>query len=268
MKCLNTVVFYENRDEVKAYVKEAASLFSGLLDIIVVVNSDRDRQVPKLAEEWKAEGIAGVHVIDYGDNVGYLNALLKPVQSVDLGAYDYYILSNTDIHYDTKDFFQKLLSAEYAPDVGCIAPSVYASISDSYSNPHYLQRIPKEKLKRRIRIFRHPALAGFYLRLADWKAARVKSGKQPSCYVYSPHGCYMIFTREFIRRIRGYEYGVKMYSEESAVGELLRHNQMRCYYDDTISVIHQESSVTGKINQAKRFAAWRESLEYILKAFY
>ena len=63
-------------------------------------------------------------------------------------------------------------------------------------------------------------------------------------------------------------YGVKMYSEESAVGELLRHNQMRCYYDDTISVIHQESSVTGKINQAKRFAAWRESLEYILKAFY
>ena len=99
MKCLNTVVFYENRDEVKAYVKEAASLFSGLLDIIVVVNSDRDRQVPKLAEEWKAEGIAGVHVIDYGDNVGYLNALLKPVQSVDLGAYDYYILSNTDIHW-------------------------------------------------------------------------------------------------------------------------------------------------------------------------
>ena len=43
---------------------------------------------------------------------------------------------------------------------------------------------------------------------------------------------------------------------------------MKCFYDDSIAVIHQESSVTGKINYKNRFAAWRESLEYILKEFY
>ena len=72
----------------------------------------------------------------------------------------------------------------------------------------------------------------------------------------------------FIKKICGYEYGVKMYSEESAIGELLIKNNMKCYYEDSLSVIHQESTVTGKINYKKRFNSWRESLEYIIKEFY
>lgn len=268
MKVLNTIVYYENKKEVENYISEVASIAGGLVDIALVVNSDKDKQVSVLENDLKEKEITCFQVIDYGENIGYLNTMLRTLKRVDVDRYDYVILSNTDIHYETVDFFQRLEKKDYGKDIGCIAPCVFATQSNSYSNPHYSERIPKEKLERLVRIFRYPLIGKWYLKLAGFKAGRTRAEKKPSCFVYSPHGCYMIFTKEFIKSIVGYEYGVKMYSEESAVGELLIRNGMRCFYDDSISVIHQESSVTGKINYKRRFAAWRESLEYILKEFY
>ncbi len=268
MKCLNTVVFYDNKEEVENYITEVATISNGLVDVALIVNSDTKSQVADMERSLRERGVNCFQVINYGENVGYLNAMLKTLKKVNIDQYDYVILSNTDIHYDTKDFFQRLAQKKYAEDIGCIAPCVFATQSNSYSNPHYSERIPKAKLERLVRIFRHPLLGKRYLRLAGLKAGKIRIEKKPSCFVYSPHGCYMIFIREFVKKIYGYEYGVKMYSEESAVGELLMKNGMRCFYDDSISVIHQESSVTGKINYKRRFTAWRESLEYILKEFY
>jgi len=268
MKSLNTIVFYENREEVENYISEVASISDGMVDIAIVVNSDKQNQVKSMETAIRAKGIDCFSVIDYGDNVGYLNTMLKTIKQIDIDKYDYIILSNTDIHYETKDFFQQLATKEYSADIGCIAPCVFATQSNSYSNPHYAERIPKEKLEKLVKIFRYPLLGKWYLKLAGLKAGKTRTEKRQSCYVYSPHGCYMIFTKEFIKNILGYEYGVKMYSEESAVGELLMKKNMRCYYDDSISVVHQESSVTGKINYKRRFTAWRESLEYIIKEFY
>lgn len=268
MRVLNTVVFYENREEVENYISEVATIADGMVDIALVVNSDKQNQIEAMEAGLRSKGVDCFRVIDYGDNVGYLNTMLKTIKQIDIDKYNYVILSNTDIHYETKDFFQQLAAKKYPADVGCIAPCVFATQSNSYSNPHYSERIPKEKLERLVKIFRYPLLGKWYLKLAGLKAGKTRTEKKPSCYVYSPHGCYMIFTRDFIKQILGYEYGVKMYSEESVVGELLARNGMRCFYDDTISVIHQESSVTGKINYKRRFTAWRESLEYILKEFY
>lgn len=267
MKVLNTVVFYENRSEVESYIQEINSIADGMVEIVLVVNSDKNNQVGVMENYLKSKGIECVRVINYGDNVGYFNAMLKTIKIVDIETYDYVILSNTDIHYN-QDFFRKLAKKEYPNDIGCIAPSVFATQSGSYSNPHYSERISKEKLEKLVNIFKHPLFGKWYLKLAGLKARMKKTEKKPSCYVYSPHGCYMIFTKKFIKRVYGYEYGVKMYSEESAVGELLAKKGMRCFYDDSLSVIHQESTVTGKINYKQRFAAWRESLEYIIREFY
>ena len=268
MKVLNTVVFYENREEVENYISEVAAIADDMVDIALVVNSDKQSQVGAVEAALRTKGVDCFSVIDYGDNVGYLNTMLKTIKQVDIEKYDYVILSNTDIHYDSKDFFQRLTEKKYSAGVGCIAPCVFATQSNSYSNPHYSERIPKVKLERLVKIFRYPLFGKWYLKLAGLKAGKTKAEKKSSCYVYSPHGCYMIFTKDFIKRIYGYEYGVKMYSEESAVGELLMRNGLRCFYDDSISIVHQESSVTGKIDYKRRFTAWRESLEYILKEFY
>ena len=268
MKCLNIIVFYDNKIEVANYITEVYQIAQGKVDIIMVVNSDKQYQVPELMRELHESGITCFEIQNYGENIGYLNAMLKTLKYIDMKLYRYIILSNTDIHYNSKNFFEKLLNKEYPIDVGCIAPSVYATKSNSYSNPHYVERISRKKLERLEMIFAHPFCAKIYLELASIKAGRKKKEKEHSNYVYSPHGCYMIFSREFVNKVLGYEYGVKLYSEESCVGELLLRNNMKCFYDESIEVIHQESSVTGKIDYKKRFSAWKDSIDYILTQFY
>lgn len=265
-KILNIIVYYDNDEEVDHYITQVMSISRQFVDIWVVVNKDEKGRLREL--QSRRSGDSRITFINHGGNVGYLNSLLTTIKDRDISGYDYVILSNTDIEYKDPEFFNRILATEYTTDIGCIAPSVYNPNTGSYSNPHYRERVPEYKFKRIMRIFAFPMLADAYLKLAGMKAGSTKSTKCDSCYVYSPHGSYMIFTREFLSKIKGYEYGVRMYSEESCIGELLRREKMRCFYDSTIEVIHLESSVTGGMNQKRRFWMWRDSVRYILDEFY
>lgn len=267
-KCLNIIVYYDNDEEVKKYIYQVASFAMGKVDIALVINKDEKKLASKLIAEIKEKLSISVNVYNYGENVGYLNAMLKIVASRDVDEYSYLILSNTDIIYNDNKFFEILLHEEYESKIGCIAPNVFSAKTNSYSNPHYKERISCKKIKRNIKIFTYPRLAKVYLELANLKAKKIRKKEEESCYVYSPHGCYMIFTNSFISKISGYIYGVKLYSEESCIGELLRKSNMKCFYDSRLKLVHDESAVTGKINYKKRFMLWKESLEYILDEFY
>ena len=264
MKCLNVIILYDNRQEVETYLQDIAEVSGGTVDVALVVNRNTNRETVRIPQSLRDR----TRILDYGENVGYLNALLKTIRDMDPDRYDYYILSNTDIRYEQKDFFRQLSDRRYPAEVGCIAPSVYSTKIRNYQNPHYRERIPREKFEKLVRIFRYPLLGRLYLSIASLKGKLRSREKQESCFVYSPNGAYMIFTKAFIRLIQGYEYGTVLYSEESCIGELLLRNRMKCFYDSTIEVIHRESTVTGRINYRKRFKAWRESMEYILKEFY
>lgn len=267
-KILNVIVFYNNYDEVCNYISEVTRISNSFVDLAIVINNDINCKVEKLKKLFAQS--KNIFWIDYGENIGYLNSMLRTVFEFDILKYKYVILSNTDIYYDSKDFFLKLISKNYDPQIGCVAPSIFSSKTESYQNPHYLHRVSKRKIQALILIFKFPAVSNLYLFFSGWRAKYKKKQKASSCYLYSPNGAYMIFTNSFITIIKNhkYEYGVKLYSEESWIGELLLRNNLKCYYDSTIQVIHQESTVTGKINYKKRFAVWRESLQYILNEFY
>ncbi len=268
MKCLNIIVFYDNFDEIVLYINEIVNMKSNNIDVVVVVNKDSKNQVKQVREVFEEDFRNRIRIIDFGENVGYLNALLYTIKKIEYKTYRYIILSNTDIHYNCNDFFDLLLKTEYNSRIGCIAPSVYASKAKSYSNPHYVTRIKKEKLIRLNHIFAHPILARFYLCLVKLKSSVKKKDEQDSRFVYSPHGCYMIFTNDFINDIYGCQYGVKLYSEESYIGEMLIKYGKKCFYDANLKVTHQESAVTGKLNYKNRFFEWRRSIDYILNTFY
>lgn len=267
-KCLNVIVYYNNYDEVVQYLSEVEVSGRDIVDVAIVVNNDAFNKLADLKQLIIDHQFNNVQIFDLNDNVGYLNSLFYVIKMINLSCYKYIILSNTDIHYPNQSFYRVLLNKKYSDNIGCIAPSVYTTKTDSYSNPHYLERINKEKFVRLNRIFRYPFIARIYLKLAYIKASKNKKHKKESCFTYSPHGCFMIFTYDFIHKIIGYKYGVRMYSEESCIGELLQRCKMKCYYDSTIEIEHRENSVTGKINYKKRFAMWNESIEYILKEFY
>lgn len=268
MKILNVIVFYNNKDEVEQYLEEVNNISDNNIDVAIIINSDCEKNIEKLKIRVLEKYNFNISFFDYDENVGYLNALFRTITQISLDKYIYIILSNTDIRYKSKDFFKVLLRKRYDNIIGCIAPNVYATQSNSYSNPHYISRIPKRKLLWLKQIFTFPIIAKIYLMLAELKAHIIKHNELKSQFVYSPHGCYMIFTNDFIKKICGYEYGVKLYSEESCIGELLMKNMKRCYYDDELKIEHYESTVTGKMNQKNRFHEWKKSIEYILDTFY
>ena len=264
MKCLNVIVLYNNYKEVLNYINETISMFPSQVDIALVVNSDEYGHLKQMPDNVREK----IQIFDYGKNVGYLNALLYVIKDIDIEEYKYIILSNTDIEYQTDDFFSILLNKEFNEEIGCIAPSVYAIATGSYSNPHYLHRTPKRKFEFLRRIFSHPLLARGYLRLSEIKRKKKTGKRQDSCYVYSPHGCYMIFTKDFIKAISDYVYGTLLYSEEACIGELLLRYRKKCYYYSEIEVRHTCSTVTGGVNYKKRFKLWADSIDYILNEFY
>lgn len=267
-RCLNIIVYYDNCDEVINYLKDIQSTKSYNVDVAIVINSDLKKEFHLVESYVLGKVILKVMYFDYGKNIGYLNSMLKVIEEVEVDDYSYFILSNTDIHYVTHKFYEVLVRKKYNESIGCIAPSVFSKKTNSYSNPHYIERINQSKFKRLLWIFGHPFIARGYLWLSEKKAQKKKDKKRNSCYVYSPHGCFMIFSKNFIKSISGYYYGAEMYSEESCVGELILQKDKKCFYDSTLEVEHCESSVTGKINYKKRFNMWRKSIKYILDTYY
>lgn len=264
MKCLNIIVFYDNYLEIEFYLN---NLFENNIqeeiDVCIVINKDTNNVANKILEKYKKN----VFLKDYNQNVGYLNALLYVIKEIDISIYAYIILSNSDITYISKNFYHTLLSAKYNHDIGCIAPSVFSLNTKSYSNPHYKTRISRSKMKKNIFIFSHPLLANIYQKLSYYKAKK-KNVEEGSCYVYSPHGCFMIFSNEFIKSIIGNVYGVLLYSEESYIGEMLIKHKYKCYYDSELKINHIENAVTGKMKYKYKYRYISESLNNIMETFY
>ena len=260
---LNIIVFYDNYEEIKKYIEEVNKLNSQNVDIAIVVNKDTEHVAQLLIEVFPK-----IMFFDFKENVGYLNALIKVVNEIKGKTYKIYILSNTDIKYISENFFEYLLKKKYPANIGCVAPSVFSTKNNNFSNPHYVKRIKEKKMRRLVKIFSHPWLAQYYMKLADYKANKTKKEEKKSQDVYSPHGCFMIFVNDFICDLCKNEYGAKMYSEESYIGEMLIKNGKRCFYDSNIKIVHTEGAVTGKIDYVKKVKYMKESMEYILKNFY
>lgn len=262
-KILNIVVFYDNYRELAKYIQQIDLCARNLTDLIVVINKDTHRQALALKKLSST-----VTLVDYGENVGYLNSFLLTIRKHNLKDYKFVILSNTDILYSDSSFFTKLSKKKYDDNVGCVAPCVISSFNKVYLNPHYRKRIPLKIINRNIRIFSHPILAILFFKLAAIKSQFQKSKKSTSCYVYSPHGCYMIFTRDFVKQIVGITYGVKMYSEESFIGEILRQKRMLCLYDQDLELEHIENTVTSTLKIRYKCDLIKTSLEFIRDNFY
>lgn len=267
MKILNCIVYYDNPMELEKYLHEVGTMDSLEMDISITINKNNRDSVYQLRNAWHGRG--ELIFLNYDKNVGYLNAMLYPIQVLDLNKYKYVILSNTDIHYCDPDFFNKLKKKTYDQDIGCIAPNIYEPYNDIYCNPHYKERIEKSKYIRLSKIFSCFPLAKLYLWMAGFKSSHKRrvADIKPS-HVYAPHGSYMIFTRKFVKKFSGFIYPVILYSEEACIGEMLRRYKMNCYYDPDLKVEHMESTVTGVINQKNRFKMWKESIDYILSEFY
>lgn len=256
-KCLNILVLYDNGDEVCQYIENVLRNGKKNVDFLLVVNKDK-QHARHLIENRYRKNI--IKIIDYGENVGYLNSLLLTLPNIDIDSYKYIILSNTDIAYKTEDFFGKLLSKIYDVNIGCIVPDVFSPLTKCHSNPHYKYRLTPQKIRRNIFIFSHPILARCYFKLSEYRSIRIKKKKENSSVVYAPHGCYMIFTKQFAKFLKGKKYSGCLYTEEGCIAEYLLQDKKVCFYDSSLEVVHYEHGTTGKLKKEQQAKLLAESL--------
>lgn len=271
MKILNTIICYNNANEVVTYIKSMMEIEREHLVFAITINagSQNDRDI--LEEYSLQENCSKINIYDPGENLGYLNGMLygynKYINENDPP--DLVIMSNTDIQITDKDFFSKIEKSQYSKEIGCIGPSVYVPFRKTYENPVNISRTPKSKINRLIAIMSIPLVRGAYVRLSDVKGRITKRHKaEYSGYVYEVHGCYFILTNIFLKKINEKPYGALLYSEEAYIAENIIKYGFRTYYDANIEVEHLEHSVTGGLKSERIAKHIKETMQLIRSTFY
>lgn len=270
-KIVDVVIFYDNETEVYTYAKGLCKqTASKYVDLVIVVNKLGDTKV-EIFKEKLLKLPLNIFIFNPNKNLGYLNGVIygyNQYYKLTNNIPDWFIVSNTDIEFSDNNFFEKFINTSYDDDVWCVAPSVYSIKKKSYDNPEYINRCSKELIDKLIFIHERPFLAYLYANAAKVKGMLRRKEKQKSQYIYSAKGCFFILKNEMAQLLKDKVYGALMYSEESYIAEIIRDNKKRIYYDCEIEVIHNESSVTGKLEMKRRSKYIADSLKIIRDEFY
>jgi len=92
--------------------------------------------------------------------------------------------------------------------------------------------------------------------------------KEKSQYVYTLHGCFFAIKPEFADMLIHETFDGFLYSEEAFIAEKVRLASKRAFYDSSIEVNHNESSVTGLLGISRKAKYISNSLIYIKNEFY
>ena len=268
---INVVINYANEDEVLLYAKNLSKqTVAHNISLVVVVNKEGNIGMRGLEKNLKEVDL-DIRLYNPNENLGYLNGLIYGYNQYCKGIDElpkWVVMSNTDIEFLSNSFFETFLGSVYDKDVWCIGPSVYSPQKRSYDNPKSIERYSIADLNRRILIFKHPTLAYIYSKLAVLKARLVKKKRKDSQFVYSVHGCFFIINIDFSEVLKNREYKALMYSEEAYIAEIIRLYGKKCYYDNTIEVIHNENRVTGKLDFRWKSKYFLDSLRLIRDEFF
>lgn len=271
VKILNTVICYDNVNEVLDYIQKLQRLeFSNYIAVCVVIN-----KLQIFNEEELIDGINKLSiccmVVNPKKNLGYMNGMIFGYE-VFVKKYnlilDYVVMSNTDINYPDIGFYKKLLTNTYDDSIWGIGPAVYSTNSKSYTNPILFSRRTKQRVKYTIRIFKTPLINLFYIWASNLKTKIKKQKIGKSGLVYEVHGCFFIVKPQLVNEMIKKPFGALLYSEEAYVAEMIYHLGKKEYYDSELMVEHAEHSVTGRVKNKRIAKHIASSMAVILRDFY
>jgi len=265
---VNFVVLYNNENEVLQYAKKL-ELQKNKITLVVCVNKIKEDKKKSFVLETKKINL-NIIVYFLNNNVGYLNGMLYGCKLYLQNNIipDWSIFSNTDIEFDSNNYFERFLKKEYIDDIWIIGPAIYSSSVNSYQNPHYIKRQTKISINKRIFIFNNLPLAYLYQKLSKLKLIILKKYKLKSCFVYSVHGSFFFLKKDLIEILLKNKFTPILYGEELYIAEIVLQNNKKCYYDADIEIIHEGSTTTNKINFNNKSELIVKALRFIKLNFY
>lgn len=214
-----------------------------------------------------------VEVIDPQKNLGYFGAAslaFDRYQSAN-GIPDYFVVSNFDLSFDPKHFFEKFLTLDEQHHTMVSGPSITSGINGSLLNPMYRNRLSKSRINRLRLVTSFYPFFFVYQLLHYLKRAVVSTSPLNTSgveEVYAVHGSMMFFSKNFFTSGGNLRFGSFLYGEELFIAEqVFRMNRKAVVYDDLI-VEHEEHSTTGRIKGARHMRYLNQSMNYIMREFY
>ena len=198
------------------------------------------------------------------NNPGYLGAVRLLMNHVDLGLYDYIIISNVDLTIE-EDFFIKLANYQCQDDIGWIAPQIWSEKEKRDKNPRQTGRYSLLKLKLLRLGYQFPWLDTLYTKTL-YKRKKMQR-KQPG-YVYSGHGSFIILTKTYITRCGIVHYPVFLFCEEIYLAEQCLLAGLKVVYSPDIKITDLEHISTGKMDHRTYCKYNLQAIDYIIRTFY
>lgn len=271
-KIVNTVICYNNPDEVVSYAQKFSELEdSNNACLIITINLLEEGKYIEFENRIKEVKLECI-ICKPDRNLGYMNGMLFGYEcyksKTNNHTPEYLIMSNTDIDYPDSKLLKKLLEQEYDDDVWVIGPAVFVPKRRSYDNPIADHRRSVSEINLLIKKFGTPIINELYIIASLLKGRLVRKDIGNSRKVYEVHGCYFIVKGCMSDVLLESPFGAILYSEETYVAETaFRHNKIE-YYDTSLVINHIEHTVTSKI-KAKKIAKYLyDSMKIIKRDYY
>lgn len=261
-----SVVCYNNEDEVIAFAKAIAEqTISDRIFLLITCNSVKEYGY--LVDELEKIDLK-TFLYNPGTNLGYLNGCLYGVTKTKLPSKYWLTICNTDLIFESKSFFENIIK-DVDKDTWCIGPNIVLKATGKSQNPFFKFRPSKKSMQIRNFAYSHFFSYKIYFKLADIKGKVSKKSKEyNSQYVYAVHGSCFIVSSDMVPLLGDIGKNVFMYGEEILVAEIIYENEKKTYFNSSITVIHNENQVTGKIPTKKKQEWFSKSTKYICKRFF
>lgn len=269
-KILISVVCYDNEDEVIDFAKKVAK--QNCKDMIILnVTCNKIDNIEEFKKKISMIDLI-INVYNPNSNLGYLPGCLYGIEQYsqeNIDDYDWVMISNTDISFDSDNFFHDLFNATLNNNIWCIGTNIVLSKNQKVQNPFATKRPSKTKMIIWKIVYSKYCLFKLYYKLFELKQKISKSSnkKNISSYVYAVHGSCFFLKRECINKIMNYEK-MFMYDEELFIAEIIRANNKKIYFDKSLTIFHNENQVTGKIPSKTKQLWFKDSINTIYNQFY
>lgn len=269
MKYMKSLIICVNYNSYNDLLKYLDSLFEAdlcyqeehSLMVLIADNSNEKQQISKNYSFGLLHSFTG-------ENLGYFGAVTYAIREaqISLSSFDYVIISNVDLIV-AWDFFIKLYASNFEEDVGCIAPYIYSINECIDRNPKILVRTSLKKLKVLKLMYKVPALYYLYTSLL-YPIRRTRLQNCKECYIYAPHGSFMIFTKRFANFIQSMQYPIFLFGEEIFIAENLRNNSLKTIYKPEIKVYDSDHVSTRKLKSKVYLNYNYQAVDMLIKDYF
>lgn len=204
------------------------------------------------------------------DNVGYFPGFKKGTELLgSLLDFDCVAISNVDLTVRA-DFFESLKAQIniVSDEVGIIAPAILSKGRGGDLNPKTLYRPTRFSLLKNIFIFKHLWLLRIYRKLSDLKVKSSIGSLAAGESFYSPHGSFILFTKQYFSQGGSVDYPQFLFGEEDFVAEQCLRIGLKVQYQPSITIIDDDHGSTSREKLEFIASEHVKSLKYIVDTYH